>query len=136
MYFLNRHFCINQGLVLLEKDSNLAANVSTLKEVEETIFSMLEPFLLSIPEPKARSRPGPWSLVSKAMRPKRIACEGLEANSNEMEKMNYVLIVLTSKKLSKQTSAEQLQTLLKHLEALELRIHGLEDGLERMFRHY
>ncbi|KAK6245654.1 hypothetical protein SCA6_008744 [Theobroma cacao] len=91
-------------------------------------------FTGSIPEPKARSRLGPWSLVSEAMRPTRIACEGLKGHINEMEEMNYVLIALTTRKLSKQTSVEQLQTLLKQLEALELSILGLEDGLKRMFR--
>ncbi|EOY15208.1 Uncharacterized protein TCM_034353 [Theobroma cacao] len=68
------------------------------------------------------------------MRPTRIACEGLKGHINEMEEMNYVLIALTTRKLSKQTSVEQLQTLLKQLEALELSILGLEDGLKRMFR--
>ena len=74
--------------MLLDEGSNLAASVSILKEVEEISLSVLEFILLCIPEPKARSRPGPWFLVSKAIRPKRIACEGLEANINEMEKMN------------------------------------------------
>ncbi|KAF8377725.1 hypothetical protein HHK36_031109 [Tetracentron sinense] len=118
----------------MDKDSDLVAMVSMLREVEAITLSIFESLLSFVYGPKARSKQTGWSLVSKLMQTKRVACEVEEANINEVQKVDVAVYALNSQKSCKETDVVQVQNVQKHLEALEWSIQDLEEGLECVFR--
>ncbi|XP_010242104.1 PREDICTED: uncharacterized protein LOC104586535 [Nelumbo nucifera] len=81
--------------LFISKDLDLVAIVNVLKEVEAITVSVFQSVLSFVSGPKAQSKPSGWSLVSKSMQPKRIACEREEEDGcSEMEKLDGALYAL------------------------------------------
>ena len=112
-------------LPLLEKDQDIVAMVSVLREVEATTLVVFESILSFLSTPKGQSMQSSWSLVSKFLHTKQVSCGG------EIEKVDAGLSTLIS---HKQYNAEDVKNAQKPLEALEMSFQDLEDGLECVFR--
>ncbi|XP_024163506.1 uncharacterized protein LOC112170443 [Rosa chinensis] len=90
---------------------------SSLRDVEAITVSVFESVLSFISGPK--SRPSSWSLVSKIVQSKKVACE-LEANVNEFAEVDAAL--------------KSLKSAHNQLNNLESCIQDQEEGLESLFR--
>jgi len=77
---------------------------------------------------KATSQTHGWAIVKKIVKPKNAASVWEE--NNEVDKVDCILCSAVEKHLGVGTT----KVLLKQLEALEMVIHELEDGLESMSR--
>ncbi|KAF8406688.1 hypothetical protein HHK36_008779 [Tetracentron sinense] len=120
---------------LLDKDSGLVAVISVLREVEIITLTRFEFLLSFVSGTMAQSKQSGWSLVSKLMHTKRVACDKEQVDICEMEKVDVALCSLVGHKSHKGTEVFKIQNVQKRLEALELSINGLEDGIESIFRH-
>ena len=117
------------------KDHEAVAIVSMLKEVEAVTLIVLESLLTLISGgSKAQSKLSGWSLVSKLMHPKRIACEAEEAEVNEFEKLDSALHSLIYKKTSKSDNTVPVENVQHQLKEFDLCIQELEEGLESLYR--
>lgn len=111
----------------VDKDSNLFAVASIIKEVEEISLLVFESLLSLICRPKARTTG--WSAVSKLLQSGRVSCEG-QGCANEVEKMDSELICLIGKK----SNHVEVQTVLMGLKDLGCSIQEVEEELECVFR--
>lgn len=84
----------------LEKDSLS----SMLREIEGISLTVFDSLLSFISQPKARSKS--LSFVSKLLQSKRVSCER-EADINEVEKLDINLLVLKSKRSTKDIDLKQ-----------------------------
>ncbi|VVA30024.1 PREDICTED: Protein of unknown function DUF241 [Prunus dulcis] len=111
----------------LNKDDETFSVVSKLREVEAITLAVFESLLSFISRPK--SQPSSWSLVSKMMQSKKVACE--EATEiNEFAEVDAALNSLIRHKASK-PSADDAHNQLDQLESC---IQDQEQGLECLFR--
>ncbi|ONH92439.1 hypothetical protein PRUPE_8G175600 [Prunus persica] len=111
----------------LNKDDETFSVVSKLREVEAITLAVFESLLSFISGPK--SQPSSWSLVSKMMQSKKVACE--EATEiNEFAEVDAALNSLIRHKASK-PSADDAHNQLDQLESC---IQDQEQGLECLFR--
>ncbi|XVE48757.1 hypothetical protein DITRI_Ditri01bG0027900 [Diplodiscus trichospermus] len=78
-------------------DHEMKAIVSMLLEVKALTSSMFEYLLSLISGPK----PGSWSLVSKLLHHKKLACEAAGREANEFEKVDAALKFFVGQKISK-----------------------------------
>ncbi|KAI9182632.1 hypothetical protein LWI28_027356 [Acer negundo] len=101
--------------------------ITMLREVETVTFTVFESLLSLISGPKASSKSG-WSLVSKLIHSKRIACEEEESDMNEFVKVDAALSTLTSK-------SDNIICVQNQLKELESSIQDLEEGIECLSRH-
>ncbi|PQM36027.1 uncharacterized protein Pyn_25738 [Prunus yedoensis var. nudiflora] len=108
----------------LNKNNETIAIVSTLRDVEAVTFAVFESHLSFISGPK--SQPSRWSLVSKMMQSKKVACEE-ETEENEFTKVDGVLKSLIGCKTNKSHPQS-------HLDNLESCIQDQEEQLECLFR--
>ncbi|KAJ7967096.1 hypothetical protein O6P43_011401 [Quillaja saponaria] len=111
------------------KDYQTVALVSLLREVQAVTLSIFESLLSFISGP-IQSKPSSWSLVSKLMKTKRVACRQ-EADANEFAKVDVALQSFMSQMTDKSDNIKDIQN---PLEKLEPRIQDLEEGLESLFR--
>nr|XP_023906671.1 uncharacterized protein LOC112018376 [Quercus suber]POF18296.1 hypothetical protein CFP56_47541 [Quercus suber] len=75
-----------------------------------------------------------WSLVSKLVRPKRVASKGEEKNVNELGKVEAALQSLIDHKKSKSNCLMNVESAQNWLGKLESSIQDLEEGIENHFR--
>ncbi|CAL9146075.1 unnamed protein product [Musa hybrid cultivar] len=99
-----------------DKESDSWMLVRTLKEAREITISLLQSIFnfLSMPRPKTKT--SRWSLISKTLHKRKVACEGehadIEANDGRVQKAK---------------ARDQLQTVQNSFD-------GIEAGLECLFR--
>ncbi|KAK6939257.1 Protein BPS1, chloroplastic [Dillenia turbinata] len=98
---------------------------------KQPVFQCFESLLLVVSGTKSESK----SLVSKLIRSKRVACEGEDSHTSEVEKIECALDALKQQKSSKSDDFERVQNLQKQLESFESRIQELNEGVESLFRH-
>ncbi|OVA12128.1 Protein of unknown function DUF241 [Macleaya cordata] len=115
--------CLSDLKRMNNKNNDLVAEVSVLREVETTTLSIIESLLSFISGLKQSS----WSLVSKLMPAKRVAHKG-EEETSEVMKVDIALKALISHK------SIEVNDVQKPLEALEMSLQDLEGGLESVFR--
>ncbi|OVA10897.1 Protein of unknown function DUF241 [Macleaya cordata] len=118
--------CLTDLKRMDNKNNDLVAKVSVLREVEATTVAIFESLLSFVSGPKQSS----WSLVSKLMPNKRVAHK-TEEETTEVVKVDIALNAHISHKPSKVIELKDVQ---KPLEALEMSLQDLEDGLESVFR--
>ena len=82
----------------LKKEQGTVEIVSILREVESITLNVFESLLSFISGPKSQSKSSSWSLVSKMMNAKRVACEDVN-ESNEFANANAALNMLISQKV-------------------------------------
>ncbi|KAF5449083.1 hypothetical protein F2P56_029565 [Juglans regia] len=114
-----------------EAENEVVALFSILREAEAFTVTVFESLLSFISGRNAQSKSCRWSLVSKLMYSKRVACEEEETHANEFSKVDAALlsVFMTSKLDNKHV--ENLQNQLEHL---EMCTQDFEDGLECLFR--
>ncbi|MED6183468.1 hypothetical protein PIB30_038147 [Stylosanthes scabra] len=117
-----------ENLKTMKHENTTSSMLTIFKEAEEVTLNSLECVLLLISGPRANSKGSKWSVISKLMQPKRIACDSQESNSNEFEKVDADLHCLISQKPS---STDNFQN---HMENLEMCIQNLEIGIENLSR--
>ncbi|KAK2665691.1 hypothetical protein Ddye_004265 [Dipteronia dyeriana] len=101
-------------------------SITMLREVEAATFAVFESFLSPISRQRSTSsKLSGWSLVSKLVQPKRIACEEEKSDMKEFEKVDAALIA------HKTSTSDNIIQVLKELES---NIQDLEDGLESLSR--
>ncbi|XP_030501313.2 uncharacterized protein LOC115716616 [Cannabis sativa] len=105
------------------KDSETAALVNVLREVEGVTLAAFESLLSFISGPKTQSKLGGWSLVSKLVQSKRVGCD--EDVVNEFARVDAVLLTQETNK------ADQAMLELKNL---EMCVQDFEQMLESLFR--
>ncbi|XP_016652086.1 PREDICTED: uncharacterized protein LOC103341903 [Prunus mume] len=66
-----------------DKNHETPAVINMLKELDAVTVAVFESLLSFIAGSKSKS--SSWSLVSKLVQPKRVSCEGLEANIQDIE---------------------------------------------------
>ncbi|XVF35857.1 hypothetical protein REPUB_Repub19eG0007400 [Reevesia pubescens] len=112
-----------------DKDSEMVAAVSLLREAEEISLAVFDSLLSFLSLPKSRSKPSGWSIVSKLLHSKRVSCE--EVETSEAEKLDAELILMKS---GKDIKLVQVQKILKGLQAFQSTIKETEEVLECVFR--
>ncbi|PON61502.1 hypothetical protein TorRG33x02_281500 [Trema orientale] len=108
------------------KDNEITALVSLLREVEAVTLSAFESLLSFISGPKAHYKLGGWSLVSKLVQGKKVGCD--EEVVNEFAKVDAALHCLMSHEINKADQA------MLELQNLELCVQDFEERLESLFR--
>ncbi|KAF5204259.1 hypothetical protein FRX31_006153 [Thalictrum thalictroides] len=104
-----------------EKDQDLVALVTVLREVEIITLSVFESMLSFISSSRTLPKSSGWALLSKFKNNNRIICE-----MQQDEGGNEVATVYSEVRTG--------QISQKRLEILETSIKSLEEGLENMFR--
>ncbi|VVA30021.1 PREDICTED: Protein of unknown function DUF241 [Prunus dulcis] len=113
-----------------DKNHETPAVVNMLKELDAVTGAVFEALVSFIAGSNLRSKSSSWSLVSKLVQPKRVACEGEEAaDTNELEKVDAALHSLISHKSSKSGCAAQAENLQNLLQELEANIQDIEEGI-------
>ncbi|XP_062119479.1 uncharacterized protein LOC133833856 [Humulus lupulus] len=115
----------------LRKEEETAEIVSMLREVESITFSVFESLSSFVSETKS-SKPNSWSLVSKMMNSRRVACEGVN-ESNEFASADAALASLISKKIKK-TDNKLVENAQNELQSVESCIQDFEGGVESLYR--
>ncbi|KAF5181611.1 Eukaryotic translation initiation factor 3 subunit a protein [Thalictrum thalictroides] len=92
---------------ILNKDQNLVAIISVLREVESITMSMFKSLLSSVSSPKIQTKTTGWSLVSKLMH---------------------------NKKSSQDIQVKNIEDIQKSLDSIQSSMKGQEDGLECIYK--
>ncbi|KAL3734371.1 hypothetical protein ACJRO7_023686 [Eucalyptus globulus] len=113
----------------LNKDSNNEATLSMLRQVEEISLSVFASLLRFLSQSSANLKRSSWSLASKLLPSKQVACEG-EEDVNEMAILDSELLSLKSGK----ASGLSVNDILKRLDALESSLQEVDEDLGCIFR--
>ncbi|XP_015889573.3 uncharacterized protein LOC107424319 [Ziziphus jujuba] len=111
----------------VEQDDHLCAVIRVLREVCSMNISIFQSLCFFLTVPAGSNPRSRWSLVSKLMHKGAVTCEEKEKSVHELDGVDAVLCTLGA-------DAEKIEIALKRLEALEMSINGLENGLESVFR--
>ncbi|XP_042508571.1 uncharacterized protein LOC122084413 [Macadamia integrifolia] len=118
---------------LLDKNHDVVAMVSVLREVEAITLSMFESLLSFVSGPKAMLRSNGWSIVSKLINKKCVAEADDEMERCELAMVDVTLGAFLGHKINRDFELRHVEA-QKRLETLELSIRDLEDGMECVFR--
>ncbi|KAL9417423.1 hypothetical protein AB3S75_040413 [Citrus x aurantiifolia] len=118
----------------LENECSSSINeehVSVLKEVEAVTLATFEYLLSFISGSRTPSKLSRFALLTKLIRPKRIACQEDQTEMNEFEKVDAALSTVVGHKTIKSDNIIYMQNQLKEMESS---IQDLEEGLESLSR--
>lgn len=83
------------GKMYTNKNEETLAKVSTLREMKAITINVFESLLYFVAGSKLQSK---WTLISKLIQPKSVACEvDHEVDTNELEKVDVEMISLNEK---------------------------------------
>ncbi|KAJ7953202.1 DUF241 domain protein [Quillaja saponaria] len=112
--------------LLLDQDHHLSAVIRVLREVNTTNIAIFQSLLSFLAVPVSKSKATKWSLVTKLMNKGVIVCEENPENLNELHGVDSALC-----NVGKYPTSEAAH---ERLEALQITIESLENGLENVFR--
>lgn len=119
----------------IKDDKEIVTMIIMLRELEAINLTMFESLLSFISEPRSESKPRGWSLVSKLVHQKRVACDQEEeTRKNEFAMVDAALESFIGCKTSKSDNILGLENMQKKLNSLDLRFQDLADGTECLFR--
>ncbi|CAK9153918.1 unnamed protein product [Ilex paraguariensis] len=120
----------------LDTDHETMAIVTMLNEAETITLTSVESLLTFVAATKVQSRPSKWSLVSKLMQSRKVACEDEEETDiNEFEKVDGILqSLMITQKTSKSGNTMDVDYVQMQLGKMESSIQDLEEGLESLSR--
>ncbi|XP_042508570.1 uncharacterized protein LOC122084412 [Macadamia integrifolia] len=118
---------------LLDKNRDIVAIVSVLREVEAITLSIFESLLSFLSGPKAMSRPNGWSFGFKLINKNSGACDRKEMERCGFEKVDVTLGTLLGHKTHRDLEFRHVEAQTQ-LETMESSIRDLENGLECIFR--
>ncbi|TQD85791.1 hypothetical protein C1H46_028707 [Malus baccata] len=128
----------NKASQHLEQDQHASAVTRVLKEVFGKNMSIFQFLLVFLAVPVSKPRSKKWSLVSKFMHKGVIACEDQneDINGHELDVVDAALdsVCKSSSAPTEGANVEKIQNAHKKLEALEVTVEGLENGLDSVFR--
>ncbi|KAM4070934.1 hypothetical protein ACB094_11G023200 [Castanea mollissima] len=116
------------------KNTEEILSISLLKDLEAATLTGFDSLLTFIAKSKLQSKSSSWSLVSKLVHHKRVACECEETDANEFEMVDEALQSLISHKPSKSDYSLVIDNVQTSLGKLELSIQDLEEVLECLSR--
>ncbi|KAG6572164.1 hypothetical protein SDJN03_28892, partial [Cucurbita argyrosperma subsp. sororia] len=117
-----------------EKTQATPAVVSSLKQAEFVSYNVVESLLSFLAGPKFQSNSSRWSLVSKLVQSKRVACEVEETSRNEVALVDAALHSVCSQKTKKHDFLAQVENLQSSLKMFGSNIQELEGDLEALYR--
>ncbi|KAK2995104.1 hypothetical protein RJ640_020744 [Escallonia rubra] len=119
--------------ISLDKDRDLVAIISLLREVEAISFSVLKSVLSHVSGTKTTTKQSGWSLVSKFMQTKRVSCD-IQGETNEHEVKMIDGALYAFQRSSEGLDIEAVKNVQKRLQSFEFAVQELEEGLESIFR--
>ena len=119
----------NRFINSLKKEQEMVEIVRMLREVESVTLTIFESLISFISGTKSSKSSG-WSLVSKMINTKRVACNDVN-ESNEFASANAALHFLINQKKVDTMIQDKAQ---KELQKLELCTQDLEEGVESLYR--
>ncbi|XP_077219644.1 uncharacterized protein LOC143853798 [Tasmannia lanceolata] len=120
---------------LLDQDQHFATVVRVLIEVKVITISIFKSMLFFMSASRPNRKQSKWSVVSKLMNKAKVSCEERQEDKSEVENVDVALFLLSRRISSKDGEMEMVKNAQKRLKDLEVRVEGLEAGLECMFRH-
>ncbi|XP_020270497.1 uncharacterized protein LOC109845639 [Asparagus officinalis] len=114
----------------IEDNSNQLDKV--LAEARESTISLLSSIFSFLSKTKTKTKR--WSIVSKAISKRKVACEGEFEVATAQENIDMWLQVSYDCILSKEVNAMMVEKAHNDLQAMEDRMEILESGLEFLFR--
>ncbi|XP_052193861.1 uncharacterized protein LOC127802194 [Diospyros lotus] len=114
-----------------DKYHETMAICALLNDVEAATLAVMESLLSYMAGAKAQSR---FSLVSKLLHSKTVEAQDEETGTNEFDKVDIALCLLSGHKSSRSSGAMSLENLQIDLQRMEMSIQELEGGLECLFR--
>ncbi|XP_072973867.1 uncharacterized protein [Typha angustifolia] len=108
-----------------KEDNDLFVVVKMLIEAREITISLLQAVVSFPLKQMIKPKTSKWPLLSKTLRKRKVACEGEQENDD---------IFIFSSYLCKDLDGEKVLRAQQQLQRIELRIGGLETGLECLFR--
>ncbi|KAF5477300.1 hypothetical protein F2P56_003950 [Juglans regia] len=117
-----------------DKNHENLAMVNTLREIEAATLNVFESLLSYITGSKLRSKSSSWSLVSKLVLPKRVACDNEDTERSELEMVDSALYSIVRERRSKSDDMVNVENVQNLLLKLEPNVQDLEEGLELLFR--
>ncbi|XP_038888781.1 uncharacterized protein LOC120078575 [Benincasa hispida] len=117
-----------------EKSQATSAIVSSLKQAEVVGYNVVKSLLSFLAGPKLPSNSSRWSLVSKLVQSKRVACEVEETSRNEVALVDAALQSIASQKTKKSDFLVQVDNLQSSLKVFGSNIEELEGDLEALYR--
>ncbi|KAJ7944081.1 DUF241 domain protein [Quillaja saponaria] len=111
---------------LLDQDHHLSAKIRVLREVTTMNICIFQSLLSFLAVPVSMPKATKWSLFTKLMQKGVVACEENPENLSELHNVDAAL-----SSLGKYTTTDAAH---ERLEALEVTIESLENGLEIVFR--
>ncbi|KAL0560912.1 hypothetical protein IC582_001329 [Cucumis melo] len=118
-----------------EKSQASSAIVSSLKQAEVAGSNVVESLLSYLAGPKFSTNSSHWSLVSKLVQSKRVACEVEETSRNEVALVDAALHSIASQKTKNSDFHVQVDNLQNALKIFGSNIEDLEGDLEALYRH-
>ncbi|KAJ4979666.1 hypothetical protein NE237_010446 [Protea cynaroides] len=132
----NHYKDISSSLLDDEDHLHLSEMVRVLREARFLTISIFHSLFSFMSMTKHWWRHGRWCLVSKLIRKGQVACEWEQQRAlGEAELVDLALHVLCKQITSKDVEKERLPKAQIELEALEVSLEELEDGLESLFKH-
>ncbi|XP_062021139.1 uncharacterized protein LOC133737633 [Rosa rugosa] len=118
-----------------DKTHETPAIVKMLKELDAVTSTVFESLFSFIASSNLKSKSSTWSLVSKLVQPRKVACEGEEVTkTNELEKVDAALHLLMSHKTKASDNTMQVDYVQKNLKEFEINIQDIEERFECLFR--
>ncbi|KAJ8771036.1 hypothetical protein K2173_023361 [Erythroxylum novogranatense] len=114
------------NLAFSEQDKHFSAMIQMLREVDMINICVLKSVLTFFSTPISNSKQIKWSFVSKLMHKGMLTSEEKQEDMNELENVDAVLC--------DGFAFKKKQRVQEVLEALEIHISDIENGLERVFR--